>query len=548
MPRNQFWFVWILLVLAGVVLAATLVTSTKTRLDYQAIVVEGTAALPTDDQQLRRHLHDGDELTQWFVAPTRRLVRIGLGASDPRLNPPAALLIVDLVSEAGDVIASTSTSVSQLREDDITLLPLVATIKPGSRYGLLIRTTGVSESQPIDIYYDSDELAPPDTLIEYRAAETPERVEQLPGALRWQVIQDFTSRGVVDAFWHSPLAAIVLAYWLLLAVVLIPAVRGRLTKVLNERLDVLGSHKISWRQWLGVWLLGFGLALMVTWPFYTQLQQFDTQGDVNRALIFRGIGRVSYLAEGEIARWDHYSCGGWPLLANIESAHLDPFFPLVLLFGEQLGLRLTVTVILAIGFVGAWALARRLGQADPITSLLAGAIFSYSGFQMLAFSYGVFAWLPVGLIPWMLYFLLKSQQRTWQVVWAALLLAAIFLGGGPHMPVFAALTALLLMIGLAIAYRSWRPLVLLLLVLLLTSSLTAVKLIPAVELTGLFDSFRREATFLAPLSWAPKMFWDRGQLTTDPWVFPPTGEVSRWTEFGSYVGIIPVLLLVVLLD
>ena len=113
--RLSWWWVWGIMLMAGVVLAATLVTSTKAKLDYRAIVVEGVAALPTDDQRLRRHLHDGDELTQWFVAPVRRLVRVGIGASDPRLNPPSSLLVVDLISEAGEVIASTNTSVGQLR-------------------------------------------------------------------------------------------------------------------------------------------------------------------------------------------------------------------------------------------------------------------------------------------------------------------------------------------------------------------------------------------------------------------------------------------------
>lgn len=301
--------------------------------------------------------------------------------------------------------------------------------------------------------------------------------------------------------------------------------------------------KLAWPELVFASVVAAMMAVAVTLPYFTQLDQITTMGDVHRALVYRGVARESLIQQGEIALWEPYLCGGVPLLGNAESAHLDPFFLLVLIFGENLGARLSVTATLIIGFLGAYVLARQLLKAAPVPALLAGALYSFSGFQMLAFANGNFAWIPMGWIPWVILFYLASLRRQIWILPAALGLTFIFLGGSAHMSVYTLLTISLLAVFLSIWQRTWHPFINVILLGMFFVCFSAIKLLPAAEVQALSNDWHRPPPFIQPFAWLPKMFWGRDQLSTPQWTFEATGENFRWIEYGAYIGIIPAMLI-----
>ena len=283
------------------------------------------------------------------------------------------------------------------------------------------------------------------------------------------------------------------------------------------------------------------MAAAVTLPYFTQLERVTTMGDVQRALVYRGVAREGVLQGGKTALWDPYLCGGEPLLANAESAQFDPWFLLVLAFGENLGARLSVPATLVLGFLGVYFLSRFVGLTR-LPALLAAMIFPFSGFQMLAFANGNFAWLSIGWIPWFLLFYLMSLERARWLPVSALAAAFIWLGGSAHMTVYVFLLAGFMAVALAIQRRQWRPILMLTMAGVMAMLFSAIKLIPAAEVQALSGDFSRPPGFIPPWSWIPKMFWDRSQLATEQWTFEATGENFRWIEYGAYVGVVPALL------
>ncbi len=296
------------------------------------------------------------------------------------------------------------------------------------------------------------------------------------------------------------------------------------------------------RELIFVSVVGLMLTLAAILPYFTQLDQISTMGDVQRALVYRGVAREALLTKGEVALWEPYLCGGEPLLANMESAQLDPFFLLTLALGENAGARSSVAITLVLGFIGAYALARRYGQLPRVPAIMAAALFSFSGFQMLAFANGNFAWIPVGWVPWVLYFYFGSLTRWTMVIPTALVLAFIFFGGSIHMVVYVLLAASFLGLWLAILRRNVWPIVMLGAVIILFVPLVAIKLLPVAEIQAFAGEFNRPPPFIQPWSWIYDMFVSREQLSIPQWKFTETGENFRWIEYGTYVGIVPMAL------
>ena len=59
--------------------------------------------------------------------------------------------------------------------------------------------------------------------------------------------------------------------------------------------------------------------------------------------------------------WNPYECGGMPVLGNPQSSVLTPFLLLDLIYGPVVGARLQIIAQIAIGFGGAFFLARVVG-------------------------------------------------------------------------------------------------------------------------------------------------------------------------------------------
>lgn len=536
-----FATVWLIAALFGLTATAIIAVRMYGRFTYDRVLIDAFAVVPSTPAK-GINLHDQQNVSQTFQGQDTAISHLGLGIANLRGADPQATVTATLLDASGRPLATAYTSVASLPTDDVVLLPMLRRLR-AETYTLVLATRGVHEPKSLTAFYEFDThafLAGDAAVIKNDGRRHP-----LTGNVRFQIIREPTKRVLMEEGLRHRGLWVVGIYILVLLALLVRPLRRSLTSLLTLPLPLPSPPKIRLAETLFAVVIGTLLAFTVTLPYYTQLDSVTTLGDVQRALVYRAVARTALLQHGETALWDPYLCGGEPLLANAESAQLDPFFPLVLLAGENLGVRLSVTLTLILGFVGTYLLARRLVHADPIPALLAAVLFTFSGFQMLAFANGNFAWIPVGWIPWTVLFFSEALRRTSLIIPASVVTSFIFFGGSIHMTVYALLATSLLAVFIALLYRTVRPLLLFTILLMTLAPLTAIKLLPAAEIQAVSSAFSRPEAFLPPLSWIPKMFWDRGQLATPQWTFANTGENFRWIEYGSYVGILPVILFVV---
>ncbi|MBI4022135.1 MAG: hypothetical protein HY372_02165 [Candidatus Andersenbacteria bacterium] len=541
---DRIWFVSLAAALAGVTLAALFVFRLAGPLVYHPVAREGLTGQDSPTPHNRINFHDSRRIRQTFRAPAANMSHLGIGVADVPARINGAVLTAELLDSRGETMWRGHSSLTDWRADDITIMPAPIRLRTGSLYTIELSTRGVPVEAGLTLYYESDAAGFPEGEAEVITFgnDGAEQSQPLAGNIRFQVWRWPTRWVIFDTLWRS------VAGWLLtgyaLALVLVIIFRQRLISLTDRWLAPINlvSREVGAREFVFPVTLGMMLALAVTMPYFTQLDKISTAGDVQRALVYRAEARKTLFRDGEVGLWNPYLCGGEPLLANLESAQMDPFFLLVLLFGENLGLRLAVAATLALGFFGTYLLARRWSGLGRLPALLAGVIFSFSGFQMLAFANGNFAWLPVGFIPWVVYFFMAGLSRAGVSWLSALMLSFIFYGGSLHMALYAVLACLWLAIFLSIGYRSWRPLSVLLLIGLLFIPLAALKLLPAAEVQAVSGAFDRPPPFIQPWSWLGKMLWDRSQLDTTQWRYAVTGENYRWIEYGTYIGVLPAAL------
>lgn len=537
--RRIVGIAWVI-TLACITVLAVLAVRIQGQRAYDQVIVDALTTAP-QTAQAGMNLHDKRVIVQTFKSPTAYISHIGIALENYRGANTNSVITATLTDPKGEIIGQASTTAEALRENDITLLPVSRWLESDTQYELHLSTSGISPQRSLSAWYESKiDGFPSGTLYTVDPATGIKTTSD--GNIRLQVLTQPTKIGIFLTLLRTPAALVVLAsliatYLLLL----IPTTRKYILAWTDHRIS-LPTATISRKELLITTIIGSILAFTVTAPYYTQLDKITTMGDVQRALVYRGVARTAILEHGEQGLWDPYLCGGEPLLANMESAQLDPFFLLVLLLGENLGTRLSVTLTLIIGFLGTYVLARKYGQLTPLPALLAAGIFSFSGFQLLGFANGNYAWIPVGYIPWIIVAYLATFEKWKHGVWGALLLVFTFFGGSLHMTLYALIAAGFLGLFLAISHKSWRPIFALTWILLLFIPLVAIKLLPVAEIQAVTGEFVRPEPFIQPWSWLPRMFWSRDQLNTLQWQFEKTGENFRWIEYGSYVGFIPVAL------
>lgn len=510
-------------------------------LNYEPVILEGLA--PAHQERAAMvNVYDGRRVEQTFWLPATVVSHVGVHVLNDRGADPNAVVTVQWQALRSDKNVSAHVRVADLRPDDVTLIPFNRRLPASAEYRLTLRTSGVTASEALSIAYESESGAFSSGSAQVVVERKPDsETRPLTGNIKFQVLTIPTKSLIWKLLWNDPLWWAGLGYFACL--ILLYGVRDQLARILPLASVTWRVSRISVREIVLAGAVGTVMAMAVTLPYFTQLSRITTAGDVQRALVYRGVARESWLQGEGVATWDPYLCGGEPLLANMESAHLDPFFLLVLAFGENFGARLSVALTLILGFVGTYVLARRYMRVSSVAALLAGALFSFSGFPMLAFANGNYAWIPVGWIPWALLFFLGSLsvKPARHIVLTALVLAFIFLGGSLHMVVYALLVLALVAMFLCLFYKTIRPLAVLGLILMLFTSLIAVKLWPVAEIEAVSGQFIRPEPFIQPWSWLPRMFWQRDQLSTPAWTFAKTGENYRWIEYGAYVGVMPVI-------
>ncbi len=287
------------------------------------------------------------------------------------------------------------------------------------------------------------------------------------------------------------------------------------------------------------------------------LSNFSNWGlyDWDQHLFYHESPRASILNYGQFPLWNAHYCGGTPLLANPQSAFLSPFFIPVLLFGALAGLKLQIPVYLFLGLFGTFLAAREL-RAAPIPASLAAVIFMLSSWFALRVRVGHTTFLPFALLPFALYFYLKSLQKPRWLAAASLTLAIMFLSGGIY-PFYATV----LLIGgysllEAVGMRRLKPLFLVLAIFLLAFLLSAAKLLPVLEFTSGVqaqkDTQLTSASIISTALFSPFQNIEKKDAETGRDSVPEGTEKElatlegklpwMWHEYSAYIGAIAAIL------
>lgn len=536
---------WRLLLIALVLLTSATIAGIglfrlTTAWTYQPVVTEGKAPLPAVPLD-GLNVHDKTTITQHFTATSPVLSHLGIGIHNFRKAAPTASVQLTLRDASAVEIATTQLPVARLEEDGITRVPLFAVLQPENVYTLSVTTQGIPIGDDLSLFYESETNTYADPAALLFVSTTGHAPKQLHGNIGFQLLRLPTTRTLRYTLLRTPwFWAMSLWSLTLLLFSILPRSYHWLAREFSRPLG-LPHYPLTRREVIVVAIVAAVLALAITAPYFTNRATSNTPIDLQRALVYRGVAREAALHDHAVALWEPYLCGGMSLIGNAESAHLDPFFLLVLALGEERGLRASVTATLALGFLGTYLLARRFITTSKSAAFLASAVFVYSGFQMLGLSGFFFAWLSVGWVPWFFWLLLASLRKWQSIVPASLAGALLFLGGSVHMTFYAFFTAALLMLFLALRTRRWQPLLCYALVTMLALNFMAIKMLPVSAAQGLVPQYARPIAFVPPVSWLPKMFLDRHQLATPEWLDPATREYAHWVDYGAYVGILPVV-------
>ncbi len=244
--------------------------------------------------------------------------------------------------------------------------------------------------------------------------------------------------------------------------------------------------------------------------------------------------------------WNPYPCGGTAGLADPEFSILTPTFPLILLFGETTGLRLSIYLSIIIMSLGMLLLAKRL-KLSVSASLLVAIGVTYGGYYIIKLVEGhVPIVFPSMWIPWVFWSWIhackKLQKTPIQLLISSLpcglFLALMFFQGGIYPLLYTGFA--LLVLSLLVSRRTHA--------ILITAAatiwalgLSAVKLIPMVLWTSQFQD-QNYATSTFTLPHLSKILFSRILHTADE-IIPQQG--SGWHEYGAYIGYFIIILAII---
>src|SRR5690606_31904526 len=190
---------------------------------------------------------------------------------------------------------------------------------------------------------------------------------------------------------------------------------------------------------------------------------------------------------GQFPFWNPYACGGYSSWGYVEGGTnvVSPFLPLYLALPFPLALRLEVVGTAIISAIGTYLLAGRFTKSIGARALVA-VLFAVNGRWALQTGSGHLWHCYYAYMPWVLYFFERAHglgrrlgdapPRFFDPILAAVFLALMVYAGAiyplPHTIFVLAVYGTLL----AIAYRSWRPIALGLVIAALFIGFSAPKL------------------------------------------------------------------------
>ena len=303
-------------------------------------------------------------------------------------------------------------------------------------------------------------------------------------------------------------------------------------------------------------------AIAVISPMFAQWGNIGLS-DWDNQLFYHGAAVKTIKEFGQFPLWNPYHCGGSPMLASPEISFLAPTFIFDLVFGEVVGVKLMVIFYAVLGMWGMYFLSRTLGYGR-VSSFVPPAVYMASSWFTLRVTEGHTGFLPFALLPFITAFFIRSldapdwQRALRQIAAASFFMAWTIFAGGvyPFIGISLFLSGFCLLS--MISKRSLKPAASLILIMVFTFLLSAVKSVPQYEFIKEFPRKTEVKQHHSLPIIKDALFSRNQQVTTQASEFyqgrdEDAGEYSRafwkgerpwgWQEYGAFIGVSTAVLL-----
>ena len=195
-------------------------------------------------------------------------------------------------------------------------------------------------------------------------------------------------------------------------------------------------------------------SLIFCLPLFARLDRWG-RGDWDQFTFRHLTPRLAMLRDHQLPLWNPYVNGGNVLLAHPHCGAFSPWYLPMLALDVPLAMRLQVAMFMILGTTGMAVLLRQW-NVSTAGCLLGAVLLMMSAHFAMHVTEGHLEWCVLGLVPWILFFLVRSQ-RSWRfVVAGALLTASCLLHGSTYiMAVFVPILTLWAVLE-SIRTGSWR--------------------------------------------------------------------------------------------
>ena len=247
-------------------------------------------------------------------------------------------------------------------------------------------------------------------------------------------------------------------------------------------------------------------------PVFGHLTRFPANGDWDETIALRWVPYQTITHFLEFPFWNPYKCGGMPMLGNPEGMFATPFLLVDLATGLVAGVYLQIILHIALGFAGAYVLARVMGMG-VIPGLVLASVFLSCSWPYLQLAMGnLQISLPVAYWPWILaLFFIGIDRRKIAPLAVGGMMLALTATEGNYTFVYAGILVGVVSLTIALTQQSIRPVIATVVLAVFGVTIGAIKLLPVAEFLALFPRTPGLGCLNPTLSMIPTFLFSRNQ-------------------------------------
>jgi len=181
------------------------------------------------------------------------------------------------------------------------------------------------------------------------------------------------------------------------------------------------------------------------------------EGDVWNFLGYAAFDRLAIVHFGQFPFRSPYHGGGYPLFTYPDDFGLSPRLPLILAFGEWMGLKAGFILTVFLAAAGTYLFTRRR-LVWPVPGAIVSAVcFAFSGFLPYHWHMGWFMKSQAAVFPWVLYFWSRSRRDVRYLIACGLVMGAMLLDAKYALAVLVWFMVLWMLLGMDRPGRQPRP-------------------------------------------------------------------------------------------